>query len=126
MESNGKSKISKFIASLITIERSFIIPGITSVPEQNLPSKLKNYKLFIHRAHLTIGMVSYASFICSLMCFALFKAKTFTDYADVATFLVGNTIVFTFYASFAWQSAKVSDSLTDLNSIVKQSESKIK
>lgn len=122
MESNKKSKMSKFMANLLMVERSFMIPGIISAPEQSLPSKLKNNKSFIHRAHLTFGLVSFGSFICSLLCFAIFKAKTFTDVADVATFLVGDTIVYTFYASFAWQSAKVSDSLTDLRIIVNQSE----
>lgn len=124
MEADRKLKMSKLMATLTTVERSFMIPGMTSVPEKNLPSKLKNNQSFIHRAHLTFGLVSFASFICSLMCFVLFKAKTFSNYVECATFLVGALIIFTFYAGFAWQSAKLSDSLTDLKGTVEQSESK--
>lgn len=123
--SNFHTKLLIAMVGLIMIERSLMVSGIQSVPEQYLPSKLKKYQSNIHRAHLTFGFVSYGSFLCSMACFALYEAKIFADYAEVATFFIGVILALIFYASFALQSSNVSEALTGLKSTVEQSELKI-
>lgn len=110
------------MATLIIIERGFMVSGIVSVPEQYLPPKLRKYHSIIGRVHLTLGLASYTSLLCSILCFLLFRAKTFADYVEVATFVVGTFIVMSFYASFAWQSSKISEDLANLKTTVEQSE----
>ena len=114
------------MASLIMIERSFMVSGIQSVPEQSIPPKFRKYHSIVRRVHPTFGFLSYASFLLSLACFAFIQAKTFTDYVEIATFFLTTSLVLIFYASFALQSSKVSEALTDLKSIVEQSESTMK
>lgn len=122
--SRSKIKLLTIMATLILIERSFMISGIQSVPEQYLPMKSQKYRSNIRRCQLTFGMVSLLSFLSSMTCFILFKAKAFADYAEVSTFFVGTFFLLAFYASFAWHSSEVTGILADLKSIVEQSESK--
>ena len=119
--SNRKIKFLIIVASLIMIERSFMVSGIQAVPEQYLPPKLKKYQSIIRRVHLTLGLLSLVSWLCSMACFVLFKAKTFNDYSEVATFFVGVLFLITFHTSFVWQSSEVSGILTDLKNTVEQS-----
>lgn len=120
--SNRKVKFQIIMASLILIERGFMVSGIKAVPENFLPPKLKRYQSTIRRVHLTFGLVTFSPFLISLACFALFQAKTFGEYAEVGMFIVGAIPILTFYASFVWQSSDVSAILTDLKDTVEQRE----
>ena len=119
--SNRRVKFLIIMASLVLIERNFMISGIQAVPEQYLPPKLKKYQSIIRRVHLTLGLLSLVSWLCSMACFVLFKAKTFADYAEGAMFFVGVLFLITFHTSFVWQSSEVSGILTDLKNTVEQS-----
>lgn len=124
--SNRKIKCLIIVASLVLIERSLMISGIKAVPEQYLPSVLKKHQSIFRRVHPTLGLVSYGALLYSIMCFMLFQAKTFSDFAEVAAFFVGALVVLTFYTSFAWQSVKVLELVADLKDTVEQSKLKIK
>lgn len=123
---NHKIKLLIVMASLVMIERGFMVSGIKAVPEQYLPSKLKRYQSIIHRVHFTIGLISVLSWLCSVTCFIWFKAKTFLDYAEVSTFFVGAFDMLSFYTYFAWQSVEVLEMMTNMKSTVEQSEMNIK
>lgn len=112
----------KNVKGLVAIHKNLMIAGILPWSEQHLPFKLRKFSL--HQIQFPLGTISQITYISSIVCFVLFQAKTFAEYAEVALFLVSACIELFFYIRFEFNSSKVSQLLTDLDENIELSKFK--
>lgn len=114
-------KESQHLSILHTIRKHFTILGIFYVSKQDLPSQLRECHAFINIVQICFVMASLLSYAAAVICFLLFKAKTFYEYSEAALFSAASFLLMAFYLVVMSKRYKLTNLMNDLEKVIIES-----
>ena len=111
------------MAFLATVKKHFVILGIMPII---IPLKVRKYQSLINRIHVIFMFIFLVSFANAVQYFAIFEAKTFSDYSKAIFFNSVTSLHLALYAILQWKRTDLLDLIHDLDRASEKSESILK